>query len=188
MPRKADAYADQFPEAALAPADRLVFMNRFTVTRADTCISCGMCESLCPYGVHKRIEGHARILPPDDRRCIGPSCDVNYFFCVANCPTNSLSVKASDNFASMGDPRWSAEVIMATWKMAETGRPIRSTTRPTRELPAEGSTSSTSDSQRSWSRATRRGYRRPWTSTGGARARGYASRSRSTGAACRSAP
>jgi glutamate synthase domain-containing protein 2/NAD-dependent dihydropyrimidine dehydrogenase PreA subunit len=124
MPRKADAYADQFPEAALAPADRLVFMNRFSVTRAETCISCGMCESLCPYGVHKRIEGHAKILPPDDRKCIGPSCEVNYFFCVANCPTNSLSVKASDNFASMGDPRWSAEVIMATWKMAETGRPI----------------------------------------------------------------
>ena len=124
MAKAPDAYADQFPEAALAPAERLQFMNRYTVSRADTCISCGLCESLCPYGVHKRIEGHARILPPDDRRCIGPSCEVNYFFCVANCPTKSLSVKDSDNYQCLGDPRWSAEMVLATWRMAETGKPI----------------------------------------------------------------
>ena len=124
MARKADKYADQFPEAALAPAERLQFMNRFTVVRAGTCISCGMCASLCPYDVHKRIEGHAKIMPPDDRGCIGPSCDVNYFFCVANCPTKSLSVKQSDNYLALGDPRWSAEMILATWAQAETGKPI----------------------------------------------------------------
>jgi glutamate synthase domain-containing protein 2/NAD-dependent dihydropyrimidine dehydrogenase PreA subunit len=124
MAEKADAYADHFPEAAVAPADRLRFMNRFSVTRAETCISCGTCASLCPYGVHKRIDGHVKILPPDDRKCIGPSCEVNYFFCVANCPTNSLSVKTSENWASLGDPRWTAEMILATWRMAETGKPV----------------------------------------------------------------
>jgi glutamate synthase domain-containing protein 2/ferredoxin len=112
------------PEAALVPSEHLKFINRFTVTRADTCISCGMCASLCPYGVHKRIEGHARILPPDDRKCIGPSCEVNYFFCVANCPTNSLSVGRSETFTSLGDPRWTPEMILATWAQAETGRPL----------------------------------------------------------------
>ncbi len=119
-----DKYADSFPEVALAPVERLQFMNRHTVRRADTCISCGLCESLCPYGVHKRIEGHVKILPPDDRRCIGPSCSVNYFFCVANCPTKSLSVVESDNYACLGDARWPVEMIMATWRQAETGRPI----------------------------------------------------------------
>jgi len=116
--------AKDLPEAALVPSEHLRFINRFTVARADTCISCGLCASLCPYGVHKRIEGHVKILPPDDRRCIGPSCEVNYFFCVANCPTNSLTVGPSETFASLGDPRWSSEMILATWAMSETGRPV----------------------------------------------------------------
>ncbi len=112
------------PEQAFVPSEQLKFMNRFKVTRADTCISCGLCASLCPYGVHKRIEGHAKILPPDDRSCIGPSCSLNYFFCVANCPTGSLSVKESENFLSLGDPRWTSEMILATWAQAETGEPL----------------------------------------------------------------
>ena len=117
-------YAESYPEAALDPSQRLKFMNRFRVVRADTCISCGLCESLCPYGVHRRIEGHARILPPDDRKCIGPSCDANYFFCVANCPTNSLSLTDSGNFRSLGDPRWTADMILATWRQADTGKAL----------------------------------------------------------------
>ena len=112
------------PEADLVPSENLKFVNRFTVRRADTCISCGTCQSLCPYGVHKRVEGHVRILPPDDRKCIGPSCSVNYFFCVANCPTNSLSVGTSDTFVSLGDPRWTSEMVLATWQQAETGQPL----------------------------------------------------------------
>jgi glutamate synthase domain-containing protein 2/ferredoxin len=114
----------ELPEQALVPSDQLRFMNRFTVVRGDACISCGLCASLCPYGVHKRIEGHGRILSPDDRKCIGPSCSVNYFFCVANCPTRSLSVKTSDTYLSMGDPRWTSDMILATWAQAETGRPL----------------------------------------------------------------
>jgi len=112
------------PEQALVPSDQLRFINRFTVVRGDACISCGLCASLCPYGVHKRIEGHGKILSPDDRNCIGPACSVNYFFCVANCPTRSLSVKTSDTYLSMGDPRWTSDMILATWAQAETGRPL----------------------------------------------------------------
>src|SRR4030066_330772 len=124
MAEDAKPCAKALPEAALVPSEHLRFMNRFTVTRADMCISCGLCASLCPYGVHKRVEGHVRIPPPDDRRCIGPSCEVNYFFCVANCPTNSLSVGPSETFASLGDPRWTSEMILATWAMSERGRPL----------------------------------------------------------------
>ncbi len=124
MAEAAKACAKDLPESALVPSEHLKFVNRFEVTRGDACISCGLCASLCPYGVHKRIEGHAKILPPDDRKCIGPSCEVNYFFCVANCPTGSLSVRESETFASMGDPRWTPEMILATWAQAETGRPL----------------------------------------------------------------
>ena len=112
------------PEASPIPSEKLKFVNRFLVSRAMTCISCGMCERMCPYGVHKRIEGHAKILPPDDRRCIGPSCAKNSFYCVVHCPTESLSVRQSDTFVSLGDPRWTSEMIMATWTEAETGKPL----------------------------------------------------------------
>lgn len=124
MPEPKRACPNDLPEASLVPSEELRFINRFTVLRADTCISCGLCASLCPYGVHKRIEGHVKILPPDDRKCIGPSCSLNYFFCVANCPTGSLSVKTSDTYLSMGDPRWTSDMILATWAQAETGRPL----------------------------------------------------------------
>ena len=112
------------PLVGAIQSEDLRFVNKFTVTRADTCISCGLCASLCPYGVHKRIEGHAKIMPPDDRRCIGPSCEVNYFFCVANCPTNSLSIGSSETYTSLGDYRWPSEMILATWDQAETGKPL----------------------------------------------------------------
>ena len=124
MPESPDTCTRDLPEAVLVPSEKLRFINRFAVTRATTCISCGLCESLCPYGVHKRMDGHVKILPPDDRRCIGPSCEMNYFFCVANCPTNSLSVKSSETFASLGDPRWTSEMILATWAQSETGKPL----------------------------------------------------------------
>ena len=112
------------PKAVRIPAEKLSFTGRWSVDRRATCISCGMCASLCPYGVHRRIDGHVSILPPDDTRCIGPACERNTFYCVANCPTKSLSVKPSETFASMGDPRWTAEMILTTWSMAQSGRPV----------------------------------------------------------------
>jgi len=89
------------PEASWVPAERLKFVNRFVVERADSCISCGLCASLCPNGVHKRVEGHASILPPYHQRCIGPSCSSNEYYCVKHCPTSSLSVRASETFPAL---------------------------------------------------------------------------------------
>jgi glutamate synthase domain-containing protein 2/ferredoxin len=122
--RLSDDRYDCVPEATWIPSERLKFVNRYIVERKDTCISCGLCESLCPNGVHRRTEGHARILPPYNQRCIGPSCSSNDYYCVSHCPTNSLSVRASETFSALGDVRWTTEMILATWGMAETGQPI----------------------------------------------------------------
>ncbi|MHC1709003.1 MAG: glutamate synthase-related protein [Methanomassiliicoccales archaeon] len=115
---------DCVPEASWIPSERLKFVNRYVVERKDTCISCGLCGSLCPYGVHQRIEGHAKVLPPFNQRCIGPSCASNDFHCVSHCPTNSLSVRESETFSALGDVRWTTDMILATWHMAETGEMI----------------------------------------------------------------
>ena len=99
-------------------------LNRFRVVRSDTCIDCGLCASLCTFGVHKRIEGHAHMSLPIDTKCIGPSCSSNSFYCVSNCPNGSLSVIPNPVYTSMGDPRWTADMIIATWRQAETGEPL----------------------------------------------------------------
>ncbi|MGD1060274.1 MAG: glutamate synthase-related protein [Methanomassiliicoccales archaeon] len=112
------------PESTWIPSQRLKFIGKFEVLRGPDCISCGLCASLCPYGVHSRIEGHARILPPYSYRCIGPECAKNSFYCVSHCPTGSLSVQESEIFPALGDVRWTSEMILATWRMAETGEPI----------------------------------------------------------------
>ena len=112
------------PEPTWIPSERLKFIDRFRVERADSCIDCGLCASLCQYGVHERIPGHAHILPPKSYDCIGPQCSGNSFYCVRNCPTKSLDVRASQTFPALGDLRWTADMILATWKMAETGLPM----------------------------------------------------------------
>ncbi len=99
-------------------------MSRYRVTRTDTCIDCGLCSSLCPYDVHRRVEGHVHMLLPADNKCIGPSCSSNSFYCVKHCPTESLSVGSNPIFTSMGDARWTSDMIVATWRQAESGEPI----------------------------------------------------------------
>ncbi|HXZ24031.1 MAG TPA: 4Fe-4S dicluster domain-containing protein, partial [Methanomassiliicoccales archaeon] len=81
---------DEFDDYSQVPPMLLKRMNRFRVSRADNCINCGLCEALCPYGVHRRIEGHVGMMAPADIKCIGPSCSSNPFYCVKHCPTDSL--------------------------------------------------------------------------------------------------
>ena len=106
------------------PSTLLKRMTRYRVTRADSCINCGLCASLCPYGVHRRVEGHVKILPPAEPSASVRAAPSNSFYCVKNCPTQSLSVSPNPVFASMGDPRWTPEMILATWKQAESGEPL----------------------------------------------------------------
>lgn len=73
----------------------------------------------CPRGVHERKEGYSKTMSPFEYLCTGPSCDV----CVNECPKSALNVVKNPIMETLGDKRWSPELLMATWEQAETGNP-----------------------------------------------------------------
>src|ERR1035437_4492522 len=96
-------------------------IGKYIVKRNSKCISCGKCAKNCPYGVHPRYENYSCAIKPRDYKCIGPKCSANSFFCVKNCPVQALSVAENPILETLGDYRWTAEMILAQWYMAETG-------------------------------------------------------------------
>ena len=96
---------------------------KYKVTRSDACINCGTCAKTCPYHVHERREGHNRVKPPIDYKCIGFECQNKEFCCVGKCPRQALSLSLNPMYETLGDFRWTADMITGTWIMAETGYP-----------------------------------------------------------------
>ena len=96
---------------------------KYKVTRSDACINCGTCADTCPYGVHERVEGHNKVKPPVNYRCIGFECLEKDFCCINKCPRQALSLSLNPMYEALGDFRWPADMITATWIMAETGYP-----------------------------------------------------------------
>ena len=58
---------------------------------------------------------------PFDYRCIGPACAKTGAFCVDACPQGALSLSENPAFPTIGDCRWTADLLASTWRMAETG-------------------------------------------------------------------
>jgi len=96
-------------------------IGKFSIHRASTCKQCGKCVEVCPYGVHVRPEGYRRIIRPLDYRCIGLDCAKSDHYCVDACPQGALSLSRNPTFETLGDYRWTADLIVSTWQMAETG-------------------------------------------------------------------
>ena len=96
--------------------------GKYRVTRSAVCISCGKCAEVCAYGVHVKAGG--RLLAPRSAKCRGADhCRNIGRFCGDICPTQAIRVGADPSFQTFGDPRWPAELIVATWLQAETGKP-----------------------------------------------------------------
>ncbi len=95
---------------------------KYLVTRSSACINCGTCARLCPHGVHERPDGHNKMKTPISYKCIGFECEKNDFFCINKCPVNALELKLNPMYDALGDYRWTADMITATWIMAETGK------------------------------------------------------------------
>ena len=98
-------------------------LGKYRINRSADCIGCGLCAQLCPHGVHVKDDSYAFTLRPQDHLCVGPECMNSDHFCVDRCPRHALSLVRNPSVDCMGDPRWTADLILSTWHMAETGHP-----------------------------------------------------------------
>jgi ferredoxin len=96
-------------------------LGKYKLTRLASCIACGKCVELCPEGVHVKPAGYKYTLRPKDHRCVGPDCANTDHFCVSHCPENAITLERSSTMDAVGDPRWTADLILSTMHMAETG-------------------------------------------------------------------
>ena len=111
----------QFPKAVKTPDRFRNPISKYTIRRNARCISCGLCAELCPYGVHPRYDDYAKPLRPLDYKCIGFKCKENDYFCIDRCPEQALTLRRNPILDTLGDYRWTAEMLIGHWEMAETG-------------------------------------------------------------------
>ncbi|MFH1156114.1 MAG: glutamate synthase-related protein [Pseudomonadota bacterium] len=96
---------------------------KFIIFRSDACVRCGKCAELCPYGVHVLKPGYKYFATPKSHLCIGENCRKTDHFCIDQCPEKALRLVENPMIRALGDFRWPADMLLATWKMAETGTP-----------------------------------------------------------------
>jgi glutamate synthase domain-containing protein 2/ferredoxin len=96
---------------------------KYIIRRSDACQLCDKCVSVCPQGVHVHKAGYKYFSAPHLNVCIGPACAKTDHYCVALCPNHALQMVENPMMKALGDYRWPADMILATWKMAETGSP-----------------------------------------------------------------
>jgi glutamate synthase domain-containing protein 2/ferredoxin len=100
-------------------------IGKFGVYRSAKCASCGRCVEICQHGVHTRPRGYGPVIRPFDYRCIGFDCEKTDRYCISACPEGALSLAENPAFATLGDRRWTPDLLVATWEMAETGHAPR---------------------------------------------------------------
>ena len=94
---------------------------KYIIRRSDDCMLCGKCAEVCPQGVHVLKPGYKYFAAPQHQVCIGPACQKTDHYCVELCPQKALRMVENPMMKVLGDYRWTADMILATWKMAETG-------------------------------------------------------------------
>ena len=109
------------PETRVTPSRFRNTIGKYTVRRNSRCISCGLCAKLCPYGVHQRYDNFNKPLRPVEHKCIGFACRGNDFYCIDRCPEKALTLSLNPILDTLGDYRWTDEMLIAHWEMAETG-------------------------------------------------------------------
>ena len=96
-------------------------LGKYKIDRLAACAGCGRCAQVCKYGVHIKPKGYTFTLRPQDQYCVGPECAECGESCINQCPNHALVMRRNPSVDCMGDPRWSSDLILATWHMAATG-------------------------------------------------------------------
>ncbi len=109
------------PEVKPTPSRYRNPIGKHLIRRSSACIACGKCAELCPFGVHRQA-GQGRMLEPRGYKCIGTICEGRDYYCIAHCPQGALKMVDNPAFQAMGERRWTADLLVSTWKEAETGR------------------------------------------------------------------
>lgn len=87
----------------------------------EKCKMCGTCVQTCTKGVHVLKKGYKLFASQQSYKCNGFVCEKTENFCVAKCPNGALRLVENPMMEVLGDYRWTSDMILATWKMAETG-------------------------------------------------------------------
>ena len=115
-------FAQVVREVRPAPPRYRNEIGKYWVHRSSDCRLCGRCTETCQHGVHVRPEGYRDLVRPFGYRCIGPDCAGPGQDCVHTCPQQALSVSVNPVFETMGDYRWTPDLLCANWYMAQTGQ------------------------------------------------------------------
>jgi len=109
-------------EIKLAPSRYRNEIAKYIIRRSkNDCIQCGKCENVCPYDVHVLKPGYKFFAAAQSHLCKGPACEKTDHYCVALCPQGALRMVEKPMMKALGDYRWTADMILATWRMATTG-------------------------------------------------------------------
>ncbi len=111
----------KLPEVKEVPSRFRNTIGKYVIKRSSKCISCGLCAQLCPYGVHLRFDNYSKPLRPVEHKCIGFECSKTDHFCIDKCPEHALSLRENPLLETLGDYRWTPEMLLAHFAMAETG-------------------------------------------------------------------
>lgn len=94
-------------------------IGKYVVVASDACNDCLKCVAVCPAGVFEARGG--KLTPPLDHRCLGIECSKRSDRCIRNCPADAIRVAVNPSLGALGDNRWTPDLLIATWYMAETG-------------------------------------------------------------------
>jgi glutamate synthase domain-containing protein 2/ferredoxin len=112
-------------KVVVAPARYRNEIAKYIIFRdEEKCTLCGTCVETCPKGVHVFKPGYKLFATPESYKCNGAVCEKTEAYCIKKCPSGALRLVKNPMMEALGDNRWPSDMMLATWRMAETGNVV----------------------------------------------------------------